>query len=78
MMKDCYTPQQIAAEVGVTPQTVCTYLRERFPSHEYKSHWRLSGETYEFVIGQLKAAQQVGTKQPRRELHRANMLLPLY
>lgn len=77
-MKDCYTPQQIAKECGLSPQTVRTYLREKFSAHEYNSWWRLSEVEYEFAVGQLRAAQNVRTRQPLRELHRADMLLPLF
>lgn len=77
-MPDNYTPQQIAAATGVSPQTVRRYLLENWRAHERGQWWRLSSAEYEFAVGQLRAAANVGTRQPRRELHRSNVLLPMF
>lgn len=73
-----YTPRQIAAATGCSERTVREYLLDRFAAHEWHSWWRLSAADYEFVVGQLRAAKNVGTRQPRRELRRRNLLLPLF
>jgi len=73
-----YTPHDIAIEVGLSPQTVRAYLRERFPAHESQTWWRLDQSEYESVLGQLRAARALMFHQPRRVLHRSQLLIPLF
>jgi hypothetical protein len=63
-----FTPTHIATATGLTARTVRTYLRERFPRHESDTWWRLDAREYDIIVRELRSAQRVSLKQPRRIL----------